>query len=304
MGVRFDVGGINASTLGHYVHLLPYFPLPFADGTLNLPSAVSSGQSQVSCGSMHCCSITSSSGKVLCWGLNNQGQINVPAAAQSDQVAITTGGDFSCSLSGVTGGITCWGALTYVPGAAMFGVAMPCAYHQPTCDGAALTPGNIVLTAGNQFTCTLSLPGAVTCFGDNTFGQTSVPSWASSGQVGVVAGMYHTCTLATQATGGGVQCFGSTAYGQSSVPVAATTSQTFIAAGEYHTMSLSSPALNSTVTCWGLNDVGRCTMPTSVSQDGGVVAIAAGQDHSCALFGSGLGGGVVCWGSGGYGACW
>jgi alpha-tubulin suppressor-like RCC1 family protein len=70
------------------------------------------------------------------------------------------------------------------------------------------------VSAGGYYTCALKTDGTVICWGDNTYGQTTVPvGLASVAQVS--AGGGHTCALKTDGT---VVCWGQNDAGQTTVP--------------------------------------------------------------------------------------
>ena len=100
------------------------------------------------------------------------------------------------------------------------------------------------------------MAGAVSCWGYNTQGQTNVPASATSNQVAVSAGGYHTCSLSMA---GAVVCWGRNSEGQTTVPTSATSNQVAVSAGVYHTCSLS---VDGAVSCWGYINYGQTTVPS------------------------------------------
>jgi hypothetical protein len=148
----------------------------------------------------------------------------------------------------------------------------------------------MTLAPGGHHTCTLSAAGGAACWGYNDYGQTSVPSIATSDQVAIAAGVLHTCTLSAA---GGAACWGRNNYGQTSVPSIATSGQVAIAAGWYHTCTLSAAG---GAACWGYNGDGQTSVPSIATF--GQVAIAAGGYHTCTLSAAG---GAACWGNTGNG---
>src|SRR5262249_3824303 len=87
--------------------------------------------------------------------------------------------------------------------------------------------------------------GTVAAWGDNTYGQVTVPA-GLSGIAAISAGGYHTVALKSDGT---VVAWGRNDEGQTGVPVGLTDIAA-ISAGGYHTVALRS---DSTVLAWGAN---------------------------------------------------
>jgi uncharacterized repeat protein (TIGR02543 family) len=153
--------------------------------------------------------------------------------------------------------------------------------------GQATVPAGITsataISAGGYHSCALLDGGTVTCWGDDYRGQASVPAGITTASA-ISAGEYHTCALLD---GGTVTCWGATreSHGQTSVPAGITTA-TAISAGEYHTCALLD---GGTVTCWGYGVYGQTSVPAGITT---ATAISAGYLHSCALLDGGT---VTCW---------
>lgn len=174
------------------------------------------------------------------------------------------------------------------------------------------------VSAGAQFTCSLSAGGGVQCWGRNSEGQLGDATFNQrtrpvdvfglhSGVTAVATGGAHTCALTS---GGGAKCWGYNHDGQlgdgtttnRNTPVAVvglSSGVAGIAAGDAHTCALTT---SGGAKCWGDNSNGQVgdgtttdrTAPVGVSgMTSGVAALSAGQLHTCALT---TGGGVKCWG--------
>ena len=134
----------------------------------------------------------------------------------------------------------------------------------------------VAIAAGGSHTVALKGDGTVVAWGDNSLGQTTVPT-GLSGVVAISAKYYQTVALKID---GSVVAWGANIYGQTTVP-SGLSDIVAIAAGGYHTMALKG---DGTVTVWGRNDSGQCNVPSGLT---GVAAIAAGSIHSVALVGDG-----------------
>jgi putative cell wall-binding protein len=129
--------------------------------------------------------------------------------------------------------------------------------------------------------------GMVAAWGDNTFGESSVPS-GLSGVTAIAAGGSHSLALKSDGT---VVGWGANANAQLPVPLGLS-GVTTIAAGLAHSLALKS---DGTVVAWGYNGYFQSSVPSGLS---GVTAIAACGNHSLALKSDGT---VVAWGSNTYG---
>ena len=123
-------------------------------------------------------------------------------------------------------------------------------------------------------------------WGDNSFGQTTVPAGAQSGVTAIGAGRFHTVALKSD---GSVVAWGDNSDGQTTVPAGALLGVTAIAAGSSHTVALKS---DGSVLAWGSNSFGLTTVPAGAQS--GVTAIAAGELHIVAIKSDGS---VIAWGS-------
>jgi MBG domain/Regulator of chromosome condensation (RCC1) repeat len=137
-----------------------------------------------------------------------------------------------------------------------------------------------VLDAGEIHTCALKTDGSVTCWGDNSTGQTAVPP-GLVGVAAVSAGSRHTCALRTDGT---VNCWG---FEREAAVPAGLASVAAISADFRHSCALKT---DGSVTCWGSNFRGETTVPAGLA---GVAAISVGAFHTCALKTDGS---VSCWG--------
>lgn len=175
-----------------------------------------------------------------------------------------------------------------------------------------------LIAAGGSHTCALNSAGAVTCWGDNFYGElgngstsnsiTPVTVTGLSGSVTALAtGAQHTCALISA---GAVQCWGYNRYGQLgngsttsvNTPVTVTGLSgpvTALAAGSYHTCALIS---GGAVQCWGYNANGQLgsgsmtnsTSPVTVAGlSVSATTLAAGAQYTCVLTSAGA---AQCWG--------
>ena len=233
---------------------------------------LSSGVLRVAAGMSHSCAVTTT-GAVKCWGNNSVGKLGnnsttqslVPvdvAGLSSGVLAIAAGPDQTCAVTS-EGGVKCWGGNSF----GQLGNNSTTKSLVPV-DVTGLSTGVVALAAGWSHTCALTSAGAVTCWGDNQYGQlgndTTISSLVpvevdglSSGVVALSAGAGFTCALTNV---GAVKCFGGNEHGE---------------LGNNTTTNSKSPF-----------DV--------VGLSAGVVAIDSGVFSSCALMSNG---GVKCWGT-------
>jgi hypothetical protein len=137
------------------------------------------------------------------------------------------------------------------------------------------------VAAGEKHALGLLANGTVLAWGDNTFGQTTVPALA--GVTAVAAGYDHSLALKSDGT---VVAWGRDDAGQVTLP-AGLSSVTAIAAGAYHSLALKS---DGSLVAWGWDGGGQVTLPAGLT---GVVRISGGYAFSMALKADGS---VVVWG--------
>jgi hypothetical protein len=136
---------------------------------------------------------------------------------------------------------------------------------------------NMVAIAEGGFHClALRANGTVVAWGNNSYGQTSVPIGLSN-VIAITAGDSHSLAVKGDGT---VIGWGWNNYGQA-VPPPGLSNVVAIAAGIVHSLALRS---DGTIVAWGGNYWGQTNVPVGLSN---VVAIAAGGDHSMALIGTG-----------------
>jgi hypothetical protein len=233
-------------------------------GLTEVPEAVRSGATQVSLGERHACALAG--GAVTCWGADDYEQSTVPEAARSGVTQVSVGQVHSCALAG--GAVTCWGARggssAVVPEVARSGVT-----H---------------ISAGINNTCAVvGAAGTVSCWGDDTFGQSTPPA-DLSGVTQVSASTHHGCARRTDGT---VVCWGTFAS-----PLTGLSAVTQVSTGLFHACAVGSDAAGSgAVACWGDDSREQSTVPTAARTGG--VQVSTRYLHSCALSTAGT---IVCWG--------
>ncbi len=231
--------------------------------------------------------------------------------------AITAGEAHTCALTKANG-IKCWGSNFY----GQLGDNTTTDHHTPV-DVIGLSGGAQDVTAGNGYTCAVTMTNGVKCWGNNSFGQLGDGSQfnrttpvdvvgLTSGVQAIVAGgsyVYYTCALTKI---GGVKCWGSNEFGQLGdgtqtehhTPVDVTglsSGVQAIAAGYENTCALT---MTNGVKCWGDNEFGQLgdstqnerTTPVDVTGlSSGVQAVTIGEGYTCALLTKA--GDVKCWGN-------
>jgi alpha-tubulin suppressor-like RCC1 family protein len=191
-------------------------------------NGLSSGVAAVSAGGDHTCVLTSAGG-VKCWGFNANGQLGnnsttdsqIPVdvvGLSSGVLAVSAGNGHTCALTS-EGGVKCWG----LDNVGELG-DHPTSYLNSSVpvDAVGLSSGVVTVSAALYDTCTVTLAGAVPCWGqgaDDLLGNGS-DSWTliaadvpglSSGFVSVSAGSRHACAVAPT---GGLTCWGADEQGQ------------------------------------------------------------------------------------------
>jgi hypothetical protein len=305
-----------------------------SSGQCNVPVELSGGAG-------HNC-VRLSNGAVVCWGYNSHGQLGSgsPANAlspvktmlgslgQGKAVSIAAGSTHSCAVL-LDGSVTCWGWNTAGelgsntgPDGSLYPVSTAIA------SGALAVAVSGGYASGGRHSCVLLSGGAVTCWGDNTYGELGgVPADAGapvsptdiSGATQVIAGPGSTCVLEVD---GSVRCWGAMDIGQSSktpVPVPglsggvkyiAASPDDYLFCGTGASATGGGPFAHAcallsdgSVRCWGTNYYGELgdlangilNSSTAVPVAGvsGATAIGVGITHSCAVV---SGGKVMCWG--------
>jgi alpha-tubulin suppressor-like RCC1 family protein len=297
-------------------------------------------------GFAHTCAVLNT-GDVTCWGINNFGQLGnstnsgthtanpaplpVVLPAGTTATALTAGDDHTCAVLN-TGDVTCWGYNVFgqLGNDTNSGTRSANPAPLPVVLPAGTTA--TALTAGGAHTCAVLNTGAVTCWGNNYFGQlgnstdngqanptpTLVGLPAGTTVTALTVGGLHTCAVLNT---GDVTCWGYNWSGQlgnttnnythtanpTPTPVAlpAGTTATALTAGDAHTCAV----LNTGAAyCWGNNSFGQLgkdtsnhpttanPTPVSVRLPTGTTATAliAAHDHTCAVLNTGA---AYCWGN-------
>ena len=118
----------------------------------------------------------------------------------------------------------------------------------------------------------LKTTGAIVAWGDNTYGQCTVPG-SNSGFAAIAGGAWHSLGARSDGT---VVAWGRNDFGQCTVP-APNTGLVAVAGGDRHSVGLRA---DGSIAAWGSNSSGQCTIP---APNTGFVAIAAGGHHSLGL---------------------
>jgi alpha-tubulin suppressor-like RCC1 family protein len=298
-----------------------------ADGGLvTTPRAVGINDAvRIAAGNNHTC-VVRGSGKVSCWGDNQDGQLGNGLTTRSavpvdvtgllDATSVACGASFSCAIR--TGGrVVCWGA----------GLGGQLGNGQKPLQQLAPQPVSnltdaVAISSGESHACALRATGTLVCWGDGVNGQlgngdqlerlvpTAVPSLDTISAV--AAGSRSTCALKAS---GAVFCWGANEIGQLGSGAANPTpnpSPTVVSgldaialwAGTNHACAV---RRGGAVACWGQGFQGQLgdgqpraaastptPSPTSVSGLTNAIGVGTGGNHSCAPTATGA---ILCWGA-------
>ena len=145
----------------------------------------------------------------------------------------------------------------------------------------------VAVAAGGDHSLALMIDGTVVAWGENGNGQTNVPTGLSN-VVAVAGGGFHSLALKSDGT---VAAWGYNGYHQTNVP-SDLSNVVAVAGGDFHSLAL---RINGTVVAWGGSSSGQTNVPDGLTN---VVAVAGGWYHSLALKSDGT---VVAWGDNSYG---
>jgi alpha-tubulin suppressor-like RCC1 family protein len=130
----------------------------------------------------------------------------------------------------------------------------------------------------------LTEDGDLYTWGENLYGEGTIPSIAQSNVLAIGAGARFAFAILSDHT---VVAWGRNEWGQTNVPPTAT-DVIAIDGGDRHAVALKS---NGTVIAWGDNRLGQARVPAGLI---GVASISAGENHTLALLDTGR---VIGWGS-------
>lgn len=276
----------------------------------------------VSAGVGHACAVRTS-GALLCWGANFDGQIGdgttaarlrpTPVSRLTEGVRSVGAAESSTCAQALDGAVHCWGSNED----GRFGTG-------DTTDSLApravprLAAGVLALAVGNDGTCAETAAGQPMCWGLNDFGMTGtgssaarllVPTLVSGSDAGVLAvaaGETSTCWLIR---GGRVRCAGWNANGQlgngtttsSGTPQAVDGLPLPAVALDVGYRSACVLLMDARIACWGhgaygglgFGDYADRLKAEVVPNLSGVRAITVAFTHSCAILADGS---ARCWG--------
>jgi alpha-tubulin suppressor-like RCC1 family protein len=217
---------------------------------------------------------------------------NLPGATSSsltlNNVQAWNAGNYSVLVSNPYGSVTSATAVLTVT----FPVSTVACWGDNTSNKATvpigLSAGYQAIAAGGNHSLALKTNGIVVGWGDNSYGQISVPTLTDV--TAIAAGYYHSLALRSNGT---VVTWGDNSFGQTNTPPGLS-NVVSISAGAYHNLALKD---DGTVVAWGNNADGETDVPPSVTN---AVQIAAGYYHNLALLKNGS---VVGWGFNGHNEC-
>ncbi len=267
----------------------------------------------IAAGSGHAC-VLRESGKVACWGRNDQGQLGdgttedrssaVAVQGLADVVELALGRDHTCARRS-DGAVLCWGSNAR----GQLGIGQAGAGSRRPVMVRGLSDAKAI-ASGDEHTCALRNDGPMVCWGDNRDGQlgnAAQPMWTEPAPLRTIvdasviaAGSRHTCALRE---GGKVICWGANASGQlgdgttegheRASSVVALPAVVALAAAGSSTCAVGGEG----VYCWGaIADGSKTSRPiklTEGSANDPISEVALGPEHGCVRH---RGGQVRCWG--------
>ncbi len=153
---------------------------------------------QIAAGWTHACGLDGQ-GLLACWGDNAYSQ-QPPVASLVPYDDVDAGAYHTCAVRSSDGAVECWGA----------GATVADCVSDHDCGQAAPPLGAFEqVSCGTHHSCALDAAGAVTCWGDDSWGQVSgAPNEALAA---IASGDRHSCGV-TQ--GGAMVCWGADDFGQ------------------------------------------------------------------------------------------
>ncbi len=152
---------------------------------------------------------------------------------------------------------------------------------------------NLVINCGRSiqsvmtptsFTCALDSSGRLKCWGDNQWGQISVPTDFSTNIVSFSAGHNHVCAINSSHD---LKCWGTSDYNMSTVVDSVVHNISAVASGQAFTCVIQNTDGQTALKCWGFPssaDMGYqySLNPQTIGQPGSKT-VAAGWYHYCAI---------------------
>jgi hypothetical protein len=193
---------------------------------------------KISCGLNFCCGLTTdTSNNAICWGQNDQEQSNAPQGLFSDMSA--GGGKHACAIDS-NAEVICWGVQEGLQNG-----------PNPT-EAPAGTYASV--NVGHYFSCAIDSLGAPSCFGADSYGQSSPPE--NTTFLSIVPGTVHACGIASDES---IYCWGSDSFSRLDDPIG-----NFL---QLDTNQLHSCAITTdyVATCWGYNEFNKTTPANCIS---------------------------------------
>ena len=203
----------------------------------------------VSAGDYHTCGVRETDNKVLCWGKNDDGQ--APRTPSSEPLSnVTAGGFHTCAIR-EDQTVMCWGRNS---------------------EGQAPAQANeetyVNLSAGGSHTCGITEDQRVVCWGRNTKGQATPPKDGEFTSIG--AGFDHTCAAGDD----GLVCWGSMKLKKTPMAPLDSTGFSRVESGDKSACASVSSSGDVSVECFGKM---RTPEPNFLDD------IAVGNEHACGI---------------------
>jgi alpha-tubulin suppressor-like RCC1 family protein len=215
-------------------------------GQTNIPFGLSNVVA-IAAGAWHSLALQAD-GTVVGWGYDADGETTIPSGL-SRVVAIAAGDGDSLALQ-ADGTVVGWGFNYCGEATGVPTTTSPFDNSGPVVIGGQVLSGVVAIAAGDVHSLALKADGTVVGWGDNEFGQATIPAGLSN-VVAIAAGSYHSLALKADGT---VVGWGDNEYGETTIP-AGLSNVVAIAAGKGYSLFLTATLASGSAASGGLSFV-------------------------------------------------